>query len=85
MGGLTVKRWMWWRCLTKIGEVDVFRCLGVVEASPVKEGGEECARVWMRKRGGGGGGVGRCSTLLWAWRPCGDGDKELGGGGAAAA
>jgi hypothetical protein len=38
-------------------------------------------KAWRR----GGGGVRRCAALLWAWRPCGVGDKELGGGGAAAA
>jgi hypothetical protein len=42
--GLTVKRRRRWRCLTKTGEVGVFRCMGLVEVSPVKERGERCAQ-----------------------------------------
>jgi hypothetical protein len=52
-GGLTVKQRRRWRCLTKTSEAGVFHCLGVVEASPVKEGGEGCAQVWTREREGG--------------------------------
>jgi hypothetical protein len=74
-----VKLQTWWCCLTKTGEVGVFRCLGVVVALPMKEGGEGCARRGREStEGGGGEGVGRCSTLFMAWRSCGDEDREMG-------
>jgi hypothetical protein len=51
-----VKLQTWWCCLTKTGEVGVFRCLGVVVALPMKEGGEGCARRGRESTEGGGGG-----------------------------
>jgi hypothetical protein len=63
-GGLSAKRRRRWCCLAKTSEVAVFHCLGVVEASPAKEGGKGWAQAWMRERGVGDKGTGRCSALF---------------------
>jgi hypothetical protein len=45
-------------------EAGVFQCLGVVEVSPVKEGGEGCAQVWTRECRGEKKGAEWCSALF---------------------